>query len=44
MLCVDAKVPLPFDTGFEALGIVEAVGAAVSKLKPGDAVVYMGEL
>lgn len=35
----DGKVP--FDTGFESLGIVEAVGEAVTEFKVGQAVMSM---
>jgi NADPH2:quinone reductase len=34
-------LPLPSGLGHEAAGVVEAVGAAVSELRPGDRVVYM---
>ncbi len=34
-------LPLPTGLGHEAAGVVEAVGAAVSDLRPGDRVVYM---
>ena len=33
-------LPLPFVPGMEAAGIVEAVGAGVTRLKPGDRVAY----
>lgn len=33
-------MPLPFVPGMEAAGIVEAVGAGVTRLKPGDRVAY----
>ncbi|XP_011270497.1 zinc-binding alcohol dehydrogenase domain-containing protein 2, variant [Capsaspora owczarzaki ATCC 30864] len=33
----------PFSAGFEALGVVEHVGADVSHLRVGDAVVYMAD-
>jgi NADPH2:quinone reductase len=32
--------PLPFSPGFEAAGVIEAVGAAVTTLKVGDRVAY----
>ena len=39
------KVPgLPFTPGMEAAGIVEAVGAGVSDVRPGDRVAYTGVL
>ena len=34
--------PLPSGIGLEAAGVVEAVGSAVSDLKPGDRVAYAG--
>ena len=36
------KVPLPSGAGNEAAGIVEAVGAGVDWVKPGDRVAYAG--
>ncbi|MEO8741006.1 MAG: alcohol dehydrogenase catalytic domain-containing protein, partial [Casimicrobiaceae bacterium] len=36
------KVPLPSGIGSEAAGVIEAVGAGVSDLKPGDRVAYSG--
>lgn len=38
------KVPLPFIPGQEAAGIVDAVGADVPDVKPGDRVAYAGAL
>ncbi len=35
-------VPLPSGIGLEAAGVIEAVGSAVSDLKPGDRVAYAG--
>ena len=35
-------VPLPSGIGLEAAGVVEAVGSAVTDLKPGDRVAYAG--
>ncbi|MCZ7560116.1 MAG: quinone oxidoreductase [Burkholderiaceae bacterium] len=35
------QLPLPTGLGHEAAGVVEAVGAGVSDLRPGDRVVYM---
>jgi NADPH2:quinone reductase len=35
-------VPLPSGIGMEGAGVVEAVGSAVSDLKPGDRVAYTG--
>lgn len=37
-------VPLPFTPGQEAAGIVDAVGAGVTEVKPGDRVAYAGAL
>lgn len=34
------KLPLPFTPGMEGAGIVEAVGPAVTEVKPGDRVAY----
>jgi NADPH2:quinone reductase len=34
------KVPLPFTLGQEAAGVVEAMGAGVTEVKPGDRVAY----
>lgn len=34
------KAPLPFTPGMEAAGVVEAVGAGVTELQPGDRVAY----
>src|SRR5207302_10812851 len=36
------KVPLPSGMGNEGAGVVEAVGAGVTQLKPGDRVAYAG--
>jgi len=36
------KVPLPSGAGNEGAGVVEAVGAGVSHVKPGDRVAYAG--
>jgi NADPH2:quinone reductase len=36
------KVPLPSGIGSEAAGVVEAVGAGVTDVKPGDRVAYSG--
>jgi NADPH2:quinone reductase len=36
------KVPLPSGTGAEGAGVVEAVGAGVTHVKPGDRVAYAG--
>jgi NADPH2:quinone reductase len=36
------KVPLPSGAGTEAAGVVEAVGAGVTHVKPGDRVAYAG--
>jgi NADPH:quinone reductase len=36
------KVPLPSGAGTEAAGVVEAVGAGVTQVKPGDRVAYAG--
>jgi NADPH:quinone reductase len=38
------KLPLPSGLGSEAAGVVEAVGAGVTTLKPGDRVAYAGAL
>ena len=35
-------LPLPSGLGLEAAGVVEAVGAAVTELRPGDRVAYAG--
>jgi NADPH2:quinone reductase len=35
-------LPTPFIPGFEATGVVEAVGSAVTAFSPGDRVVYTG--
>jgi NADPH2:quinone reductase len=37
-------MPLPFVPGMEAAGIVEKVGAGVSRLKPGDRVAYASSI
>jgi NADPH2:quinone reductase len=37
-------VPLPSGAGNEGAGVVEAVGAGVSSLKPGDRVAYTGQI
>ena len=36
------KMPLPLGMGNEAAGMVEAVGAGVASVKPGDRVAYAG--
>ena len=36
------KLPLPTGIGSEAAGVVEAVGAGVTDIKPGDRVAYQG--
>ena len=36
------KVPLPSGAGSEGAGVIEAVGAGVTHLKPGDRVAYAG--
>jgi NADPH2:quinone reductase len=36
------KVPLPSGMGTEGSGVVEAVGAGVTNVKPGDRVAYAG--
>ena len=36
------KIPLPSGIGSEAAGVVEAVGAGVTDVKPGDRVAYSG--
>ena len=38
------KAPLPFTPGQEGAGVVEAVGAGVTTVKPGDRVAYTGAL
>ncbi len=38
------KVPLPFILGQEAAGVVDAVGAGVTEVKPGDRVAYASAL
>jgi NADPH2:quinone reductase len=38
------KLPLPFIPGQEGAGVVEAVGAGVSEVKPGDRVAWAGVL
>ncbi|MEW5717075.1 MAG: quinone oxidoreductase [Chloroflexota bacterium] len=38
------KVPLPFVLGQEAAGVVDAVGADVTEVKPGDRVAYASAL
>lgn len=38
------KLPLPLTLGSEAAGVVEAVGADVDDLKPGDRVAFAGQL
>ena len=38
------KPPLPFTLGQEAAGIVEAIGAGVTEVKPGDRVAYTSVL
>jgi len=38
------KAPLPFIPGQEAAGVVTAVGAAVTHVRPGDRVAYTGTL
>jgi len=38
------KVPLPFTLGQEAAGTVDAVGAGVAEVKPGDRVAYASAL
>jgi len=38
------KLPLPFTLGQEGAGVVEAVGAGVGEVKPGDRVAWAGPL
>ena len=38
------KIPLPATLGLEAAGVVESVGAEVTRFKPGDRVAYNGGL
>jgi NADPH:quinone reductase len=38
------KMPLPFTPGQEGAGVVEAVGEAVSEVRPGDRVAWAGSL
>jgi NADPH2:quinone reductase len=38
------KLPLPSGLGSEAAGVVEALGAGVTSLKPGDRVGYAGQI
>jgi NADPH:quinone reductase len=40
----DATLPAPKILGYDASGVVEAVGSAVSLFKPGDAVFYAGSI
>ena len=39
----DVKLPLPIILGHEGSGIVEAIGSAISHVKPGDHVVMSGD-
>src|SRR6187431_521068 len=38
------KLPLPVTLGSEAAGVVDAVGAEVTEVKPGDRVAYAGAM
>lgn len=39
----EAAAKLPFDAGFESVGVVAAVGPGVADLKPGDAVATLAD-
>ena len=43
-MCIRDRYPLPLPSGLglEAAGVVEAIGTAVTDLRPGDRVAYAG--